>query len=109
MSKLKDKSMYLEVTKSPPSAKLYGPYDDVNLMLLRAGNFAGNFNPSRQIHCHSTRLGNVMEIRLTGAQHAVNSTLLKMALLHEAQAGGYVPLQPVTDDYLTLSPKKDVR
>ena len=106
MSKFEDKSMCLEVTKSPPCAKLYGPHD---LSAMLNGNFAGNFNPSGLIHCHSTRLGNVMEIRLIGAQHVDNSTLLKMALLHEAQARGYVPLQPVTDDCLTLSRKKDVR
>ena len=102
--------MYLEVTKSPPCAKLYGPYDDVSVMLKRAGNFAGDYNSSgHQIYCCTTRLGNVMEVGLFGGQRADNSTLLKMALLHEALAYGYVSLQPVTDDCLTLAPKKDVR
>ena len=101
--------MLLEVTKSPPCAKLCGPYDYMREILSNTRKFSGKFNPLGKVRCEETRVGNVMEIRLVGEENADNSTLLKMALLHEALGLEYVPLQPVTDDCFTLSPRKDVR
>ncbi len=48
-----------------------------------------------------SRLGNVMEIRLTGNEGADNSTFLKMALLYQALDFEYIPVQPAIDDSLT--------
>lgn len=101
---LRDKYMFLEVTRSPPSASLFGPRYVISGM-------ERSFRPlPDSVGCETIRIGEVIEIRLSGIEGQDNSTLMKMALLHGALSREYEPMTTdVTKDSLILTPSKQLK
>ena len=103
MSDLKNKYLFLEVTKSPPCASLCGPAKIMS-------KIEKSVDSSRDVRLEETELGDVMEIRLTGVEGKHRTSLLKMALLYAALKSEYEPeaLQSSSDS-LILSRTKDTQ
>ena len=99
---LKNKYLFIEVTKSPPRASLCGPQRIISKIRSFSSWDAG-------VQCEEFSIGNVMQIRLTGTEGKHDSTFLKMALLYEALNLKYEPmtLQSVSDS-LVLTRSKEV-
>lgn len=102
MSDLKNKYLFMEVTKSPPCATLCGPE---KIIAKIDAAFDRRANSKAGVNYEVSELGNVMQIRLSGEEGTHNSTFFKMALLHEALKVKYEPmtLQPASDS-LILTP-----
>ena len=103
MSDLKNKYLFIEVTKSPPRASLCGPERIISKII----SFINSYEDGVQFEL--SRVGNVMQIRLTGTEGKHDSTFLKMALLYEALNLKYEPmtLQSASDS-LILTRSKEV-
>ena len=101
MSDLKNKYLFMEVTKSPPCASLCGPEKIMS-------KIENSVDSSRDIRLEVSELGDVMEIRLTGIEGRHRTSLLKMNLLYAASKSEYEPMAlQSSGDSLILSRTKD--